>query len=163
MWMLFACQSSEPGCWVPLLRCRRLVLAGDHCQLPPTVVSPEAADRGLSVSLMERLVGRFGPQVTRRLTVQYRMHAAIMGFSSAEFYDGDLTADASVIGHRLCDLPGVRAEPLTETPVQFVDTAGAGYDEEREPDGESRRNPQEANLVIESNRGLFLSIGTRSK
>jgi len=47
-----------------------------------------------------------------------------MGFSSAEFYGGELVADAGVVGHRLCDLPGVRAEPLTETPVKFVDTAG---------------------------------------
>jgi hypothetical protein len=150
-----ACQSTEPASWLPLLRADRVILAGDHCQLPPTVISAEAAERGLSVSLMERLVGRFGPAVARRLTVQYRMHAAIMGFSSAEFYDGELIADASVIGHRLCDLPGVRPEPLTETPVQFIDTAGASYDEELEEDTESRLNREEAKLAAAKVRQLL--------
>ncbi len=83
-----------------------------------------------------------------------------MAFSSAEFYGGSLRADASVAAHRLCELPGVRAEPLTEAPVQFIDTAGAGYDEEREPDGESRLNPQEAALVGRKVRAL-LDAGVR--
>lgn len=148
-------QATEPACWLPLLRADKLVLAGDHCQLPPTVVSPEAAGKGLAVSLMERVVGVFGETVARRLTVQYRMHAAVMGFPSAEFYDGELAADESVIGHRLCDLPGVRAEPLTESPVRFIDTAGASYDEEREEDTESRFNRQEATLAVKKVRGLL--------
>src|ERR1700735_3697427 len=54
-----ACQTTEPGCWIPLLRCDRIVLAGDHCQLPPTVVSQEAAKRGFGGSLLERLVRHF--------------------------------------------------------------------------------------------------------
>jgi hypothetical protein len=150
-----ACQSTEPASWLPLLRANRVVLAGDHCQLPPTVISPEAADRGLAVSLMERLVALHGERVTRLLTVQYRMHAAIMGFSNAEFYDGDLVADESVAGHRLCDLPGVRAEPLTESPVQCIDTAGASYDEELEEDTESRFNRPEAQLAARKVRALL--------
>jgi ATP-dependent RNA/DNA helicase IGHMBP2 len=140
-------QSTEPGCWIPLLRCRRVVLAGDHCQLPPTVRSREAEEQGFGLSLLERLVDLYGGAVTRRLKVQYRMHEAIMTFSSREFYDGELEAHASVRGHLLRDLPGVRAEALTETPVQFLDTAGAGLDEELEPGGESRLNPGEARLV----------------
>jgi DNA polymerase III delta prime subunit len=148
-------QATEPACWLPLLRADKLVLAGDHCQLPPTVVSPEAAGKGLSVSLMERVVGLFGEKVARRLTVQYRMHAAIMGFPSAEFYDNELIADESVIGHRLCDLPGVRAEALTGDPVRFIDTAGASYDEELEEDTESRFNRQEAALAVKKVRGLL--------
>ena len=55
-----ACQTTEPGCWPPLLRCERVVLAGDHCQLPPTVVSRDAARQGFGVSLLERLVGLYG-------------------------------------------------------------------------------------------------------
>jgi superfamily I DNA and/or RNA helicase len=150
-----ACQSTEPGCWVPLLRGRRVVLAGDHCQLPPTVLAREAAAQGFGVSLMERLVGLYGGAVTRLLTVQYRMHRAIMDFPSAEFYGGALEAHPSVAGHRLVDLPGVRPEALTEAPVQFIDTAGAGYEEEREPDGESRLNPQEAEVVCRKVRSLL--------
>src|SRR5439155_12317463 len=122
-------------------------LAGDHCQLPPTILSREAADEGFGISLMERLVGRYGPLVTRRLNVQYRMHEAIMNFSSQQFYDAELEAHASVRAHLLCDLPGVITSPLTQTPVDFIDTAGAGYDEQPEPSGKSRLNPQEADLV----------------
>jgi superfamily I DNA and/or RNA helicase len=150
-----ACQSTEPANWVPLLRANKLILAGDHCQLPPTILSPEAAERGLAVSLMERLIARFGPGVSRLLTVQHRMHSAIMGFSNTEFYGGELSAHESVANHRLCDLPGVAAIPLTETPVQFIDTAGASYDEELEEDTGSRRNPQEAALAFKKVCGLL--------
>jgi superfamily I DNA and/or RNA helicase len=153
-----ACQSVEPGCWIPLLRCDRVVLSGDHCQLPPTVVSQSAAAEGLGVSLFERLMQRYGPAVARRLTVQYRMHTQIMDFSSLEFYEAELTADESVAGHLLCELPGVTATPMTLTPLELWDTAGAGYDEETEPDGESRRNPQEAALVVRKVR-LLLDSG----
>ena len=149
-----ACQTTEPGCWAPLLRCDRVVLAGDPCQLPPTVLSREAARQGFGVSLLERLIGLYGDRATRLLDVQYRMHEAIMAFPSAEFYGGSLRADASVAAHRLCELAGVREGPLTEAPVQFIDTAGASYDEEREPDGESRLNPQEAALVGRQVRAL---------
>jgi predicted DNA helicase len=147
-------QSTEPGCWIPLLRANRVVLAGDHCQLPPTIVSQEAERAGFGLSLLERLVTLFGPAVTRRLNVQYRMHEAIMAFPSAQFYDGTLQADDSVRGHLLRDLPGVAANPLTGTPVQFIDTAGAGYDEEVEVGGESRLNRQEAALVCRKVRAL---------
>lgn len=153
-----ACQTTEPGSWVPLQRCRRVVLAGDHCQLPPTVLSPEAAAEGFGVSLLERLVGQYGPGVTRRLQVQYRMNEAIMRFSSEEFYEGSLEADPSVRGHLLCDLAGVRPDPLTQTPIQFIDTAGAGFDEQREAEGESRFNPQEGQLVARKVRA-FLDLG----
>jgi predicted DNA helicase len=130
-----------------VLRCGRIVLAGDHCQLPPTMLSAEAAQAGFGVSMLERLVALHGPTATRRLDVQYRMHEAIMTFSSQQFYDGALTAYASVRGHLLCDLPGVAANDLTTTPIHFIDTAGASYEEETEPDGASRLNPAEADLV----------------
>jgi superfamily I DNA and/or RNA helicase len=148
-------QSTEPGSWVPLPRGGRLVLAGDHCQLPPTVLAREAAAGGFGVSLMERLVALYGDRITRLLTVQYRMNRTIMDFSSREFYGGALEADPSVAGRRLAELPGVRAEALNEEPVEFIDTAGAGYEEEVEPDGESRLNPQEADVVCRKVRALL--------
>ena len=148
-------QSTEPACWLPILRADKIVLAGDHRQLPATVISPEAAQRGLAISLMERLSDSFGATVCRLLTVQHRMHAQIMGFSNAEFYGGALIAHESVVSHRLCDLPGVPAEPLTEQPVRFIDTAGASYDEEPEEDGGSRRNPLEADLAVSYARKLL--------
>ncbi|HEX3872147.1 MAG TPA: AAA domain-containing protein, partial [Pirellulales bacterium] len=149
-----ACQSTEPGCWLPVMRAERLVLAGDHCQLPPTVVSTEAASAGFGISLFERLMTTYGAEASLRLDTQYRMHRDIMRFSSREFYDDKLLAHDSVIEHRLCDLSGVETSPLTEAPVEFVDTAGASYDEQREPDGESRMNPQEAVLVARRVRSL---------
>ncbi len=142
-----ACQSTEPGCWIPILRAERIVLAGDHRQLPPTILSPQAAEEGFGVSLFERIVEMYGATVSRRLEVQYRMHAQIMEFSSREFYDDTLVAHESVVSHRLCDLPEVQATPLTERVIDFIDTAGANYDEELEPDGDSKLNPQEAELV----------------
>jgi predicted DNA helicase len=148
-----ACQTPEPACWIAIGRAKRVVLAGDHCQLPPTVLSLEAERKGLAVSLMERLVARYGPAITRRLKVQYRMHEAIAGFSAAEFYESDLIADETVMLHLLRDLPGVNAEPITETAVEYIDTAGAAYDEEEVND--SRRNPQEAALVGRKVQGLL--------
>jgi ATP-dependent RNA/DNA helicase IGHMBP2 len=154
-----AAQAIEPACWIPLLRAGRVVLAGDHCQLPPTILSPQAAREGLAVSLMERLVRELGPDISRRLMTQYRMHEAIMGFSSAEFYESSLVADAAVGGHLLHDLSHVAAGPLTSAPLQFIDTAGASYDEELEPEGESRRNQAEAELVGRQVQAL-LDAGT---
>ncbi len=142
-----AAQAIEPACWIPLLRAGRVVLAGDHCQLPPTIISNEAAREGLSISLMERLLRALGNEISRRLTTQYRMHESIMGFSSEEFYESSLAADPSVKEHLLSDLKDVTPGSLTSAPLTFIDTAGAGFDEEVEPDGESRRNPQEAELV----------------
>ncbi len=150
-----ACQSTEPGCWIPLLRGDRLILAGDHCQLPPTIVSQEAAAEGFGTSLFERLVNEHGPEIARLLTVQYRMHQSIMDFPSRELYDGQLQADPSVRNHRLCDLPDVTTSQLTQWPVEFIDTAGASYDEELEPDGESRMNRREAALVTRKVRTLI--------
>jgi superfamily I DNA and/or RNA helicase len=150
-----ACQSTEPGCWIPLGWGDRLVLAGDHCQLPPTVLSNEAQRGGFGVSLQERLVERFSGRITRRLDVQYRMHEQIMAFSSREFYEGSLVAHESVAAHLLCHLPSVEQTPLTTRPVTFIDTAGASYEEEQEPDGESRLNPQEAGLAARKVRELL--------
>jgi superfamily I DNA and/or RNA helicase len=150
-----ASQCTEPAAWIPLQYAQRLVLAGDHCQLPPTVLSSEAMRGGFNISLMERLLTLHGtPSAgdggwSRLLNVQYRMHEDIMSFSSDVFYDGNLQADETVRTALLADLPQVTSSPLTATPIHFIDTAGASYDEEREPDGDSRLNPQEANLVIQ--------------
>lgn len=142
-----ACQSVEPGCWVPLKLANRVVLAGDHCQLPPTILSKEAAREGFAVSLMQRLVENYGDTVTRQLTVQYRMNEEIMRFSSDTFYDGNLTADVSVVSHRLSDLP--RTQEVEDDPVVFIDTAGAGWIEEQETDSLSKLNPNEGRLVLD--------------
>ena len=150
-----ACQCTEAGVWQAILRAERVVFAGDHCQLPPTVLSDVASREGMKTSLMERLVSQIGPNVYRRLTVQYRMHDLIMRFSSDQFYDDALVADVSVASHLLTDLPNILESPFTNRPVTFIDTAGAEYDEEIEPDGLSKLNPREANLVIRIVRQLL--------
>jgi superfamily I DNA and/or RNA helicase len=153
-----ACQCTEPACWIPLLRCERVVLAGDHCQLPPTVISGEAQRQGFGVSLLERLMASRGVEAARQLTVQYRMHQSIMEFSSHEFYEDTLLAHAAVAGHVLSDLPEVQSDVLTDTPLEFIDTAGANYDEALETDGDSRLNEREAALAGRKVQAL-LSLG----
>lgn len=143
-----ACQSVEPGCWVPLARANRIILAGDHLQLPPTILSDAAKQEGFAVSMMERLVNHYGDAVTRQLTVQYRMHESIMGFSSSHFYGNSLIADASVRAHVLSDLPSIQSKLASDAPVTFIDTAGTGWQEELEPEGLSKRNVEEGRLVL---------------
>ncbi len=149
-----ACQSVEPGCWVPMKKANRIILAGDHLQLPPTILSDEAKREGFAVSMMERLVNHYGDQVTHQLTVQYRMNEKIMAFSSEHFYRNTLTADDSVRDHVLSDLPRFHSERVTDEPVTFIDTAGTGWQEEIEPDGLSKRNPQEGELVLKQVNAL---------
>ncbi len=144
-----ACQSVEPGCWVPLKFAHRVVLAGDHCQLPPTILSKPAAKEGFDVSLMQRLVEHYADTITRQLTVQYRMNEQIMRFSSDKFYDGNLTADKAVARHRLSDLPTIAADRADDAPVVFIDTAGAGFDEELEENGLSKLNLGEGKIVLD--------------
>ena len=150
-----ACQSTEPGCWIPLSRCDKFILAGDHQQLPPTVLSQEAARAGFDVSLLERMVRIFGDDITRLLSVQYRMHEQIMSFSSDHFYDGELVAHESVAGHLLSDLEFVEPTEFSQTTMTFIDTAGANWDEELEPEGLSKRNPQEAELLLQKAEQLI--------
>ncbi len=142
-----ACQATEPASWVPMLRADRIVLAGDPFQLPPTILSVPAAEQGFAVSLLERLMQIHGPKVTRMLTTQYRMHRDIMNFPSAMFYSGELQADTSVETHELTELQSLEPVELFAGPATFIDTAGAGWEEEVEPDGESRFNRSEAEWV----------------
>ncbi len=148
-------QTTEAAAWGPLQYADRLVLAGDHKQLPPTIISAQAAAQGFNISLPERLLDELGTGISRRLTLQYRMNQAIMRFSSDELYEGSLVAHPSVENHLLKDLPGVVEDELTSTPVTFIDTAGASYDEETEPEGESRLNPLEAALVVKKLEALL--------
>lgn len=153
-----ACQCTEPTVWQAMLRADRLILAGDHCQLPPTVVSTEAAREGFSRSLMERLIEQFGQQVYQRLVVQYRMHETIMSFSSEQFYDGELVADASVKAHTLADLVPHKDLASQLPIIEFWDSAGAEWHEELERDGQSKCNPHEASWVIQQ-VGQLLDLG----
>lgn len=143
-----AAQAIEAACWIPIQRGRRVVLAGDHLQLPPTILSDTAAARGLARTLFARLAqAPYGEEVTRMLTEQYRMHESIMRWSSDALYGGRLRAAASVAAHRLCDLDGVEGTRDTEAVFLLLDTAGCGFDESETDDEGSRANPGEAEIV----------------
>ncbi|RDC58618.1 DUF2075 domain-containing protein [Pedobacter chinensis] len=129
-------QALEPACWIPILKAQKVILAGDHFQLSPTIKSNEAGRNGLSNTLLEKSVS-LHPESVVLLNEQYRMHKDIMGYSSKVFYENKLLADASVANRTLF---------LNDEPLTFIDTAGCSFDEKL--DGTSTTNPEEAAFLI---------------
>ena len=111
-----AAQALEAACWIALQRADRVIFAGDHCQLPPTVKSRKAQLGGLATSLMET-VAAVQPAAVHLLTRQYRMNEALMQFSSEWFYEGKLEAAPEVKCRGLLD--------LSYHPLQWMDTDAA--------------------------------------
>lgn len=148
-----ATQATVPATILALVRAEKVVLAGDQNQLPPTVLSLEAASAGLAKSLFERWQQLF-PGLSRMLEVQHRMHREIMEFPSTQLYGGRLEAHPSVASHLLAELPGVARDERTAAAMVFVDSAGKGWSEECPEGGESRRNPGEAQRVVAEVRAL---------
>lgn len=144
-----AAQALEAACWIPLQRVDRVILAGDHQQLPPTIKSPEAMRAGLGRTLMEQVAQR-KPEVVRLLRVQYRMNEALMRFSSEWFYHGLLEA-APEVRHRSLlddvDDPLVWIDTPTEAAEQFV---GSSY---------GRINKTEASLTLQALHHYVERIG----
>jgi len=139
-------QALEPACWIPILKAQKVILAGDHCQLSPTIKSNEAARMGLSTTLIEKCIA-LHPEAVTLLDVQYRMNTAIMGYSSKVFYDSALTAHHSVADQLLF---------TGDLPMVFIDTAGCGFDEK--PAGTSVSNPEEAAFLFRYLENLTESI-----
>ncbi|MES2830019.1 MAG: AAA domain-containing protein [Bacteroidota bacterium] len=137
-------QALEPACWIPALKGKKLVLAGDHHQLSPTIKSNEAARRGLSKTLLEKCIEKH-PNAVILLEEQYRMHEKIMTYSSRVFYNNQLIAHESVAMQNLFK---------DDNPVLFIDTAGCGFDEKSE--GTSVQNPEEAAFLVK-HLTLFLN------
>ena len=144
-----AAQALEPACWIPILKSERVVFAGDHCQLPPTIKSTDAVRAGLSKTLFEKGIEKH-PDRSSMLRVQYRMHQHIMKFSSYYFYKDELIAHESVRNELL--------HP-NQTPIEFIDTAGCGYTEAQDPETLSRFNEEEAQLLIQLTEKLVEDIG----
>ena len=147
-----AAQALEPGCWIPIAKGERVILAGDHHQLPPTVKSEKAAREGLRETLFEKCIKR-QPATARMLTVQYRMHEQIMAFSSERFYGGQLQAHQSVrragLDEYLDEYLHVGDQSFApDLPVEFIDTAGLGFFEVTMPESRSTANPEEADLLL---------------
>lgn len=146
-----AAQALEPACWIPIGRADRVIFAGDHFQLPPTIKSQEAAQSGLSKTLFEKCIERH-PEAASMLQVQYRMHEDIMSFPSAYFYGNKLIAHESVRYHLIADQP----------PIQFIDIAGCGYFEKQNTETLSRYNDEEARLLISLLENLVETVGTEA-
>lgn len=144
-----AAQALEPACWIPLLRSERAIFAGDHQQLPPTIKSIEASRQGLSSTLFEKGIKR-QPHTTSMLEVQYRMNESIMKFSSEYFYGGKLIAHESVKNWLLA---------VNQAPVEFIDTAGCGFDEKQDPETLSRSNEEEGHLLMKRVEALVEEFG----
>ena len=139
-----ATQAPDPIAVAALCRGKRAVLAGDPCQLPPTILDVEAARAGLGSTLFERASRRWSAEATHLLSVQYRMHAMLMSFPSESMYQGRLEADPSVAERKLDELPGVVADPERDAPWTLVDTSGTGWDEAIDPESLSTFNREHA-------------------
>ncbi|WP_316813892.1 AAA domain-containing protein [Pedobacter heparinus] len=139
-------QALEPACWIPILKASKLVLAGDHCQLAPTIKSNEAAKAGLNKTLLEKCVA-LHPEAVILLEEQYRMHEKIMNYSSAVFYQNRLKAHPAVAGHLLFP---------EDAPLAFVDTAGCSFEEKI--DGTSTFNPDEAVFLLKHLSQLVVQL-----
>ena len=160
-----AAQALEAACWIPIRRCSRVILAGDHCQLPPTVKSIAALKAGLGKTLMERIVEN-KPEVVTLLRMQYRMNEEIMRFSSDWFYGNQVESAPEVKYRSILDL---------DFPMTWVDTSvfmeTEEDDKETEGDrgslfreqfvGESfgRINKAEAELTLMALEQYFEKIG----
>jgi ATP-dependent RNA/DNA helicase IGHMBP2 len=142
-------QALEPACWIPILKAQKVILAGDHCQLSPTVKSNEAAKAGLSTTLLEKCVA-LHPEAVVLLEEQYRMNEKIMNYSSGVFYEGRLKAHDSVASHLLFS---------EDSPLAFVDTAGCGFEEKME--GTSTYNPEEAVFLLKHLSQLIARLSTQ--
>ena len=152
-----AAQALEAACWIPIRRASRVIFAGDHCQLPPTIKSLEAIKGGLGITLMERIV-KNKPECVSLLQVQYRMNDEIMQFSSDYFYHGQMKS-APEVAHRLIH--------EGDAPILWLDTStiNVGPDEqfdfEEEFVGETfgRINKGEAHLAVSLLQIYFQRIG----
>ena len=136
-----AAQALQGACWMAMLKAERVILAGDPFQLPPTVKSQEAAKKDLGLTLLDLAIQKKLP--LSLLTTQYRMNKIIMQFSNIWFYQGALSAHESVEDHQL------RAFDQNEPVLEFIDTAGCGFDEELHPETRSYFNKDEYRLLRE--------------
>lgn len=169
-----AAQALEAACWIAIRKAHRVVFAGDHCQLPPTIKCPEALKGGLGRTLMESIVGN-KPACVSLLRTQYRMHESIMKFSSQWFYDGKVESAPEVKYRGILDW---------DTPMEWIDTSATeqtalylsdekdsengtpllppeapDFGEARNAGSTTRINPEEARLTINILKTYFRKIG----
>ncbi len=163
-----ATQATEPSCLMPLVKAPIVIMAGDHKQLPPTVLNDKAKTK-LSKSMFERFMQLYGKQASVMLTYQYRMHPKLMEFPNRLFYGNKLKADRSVSNISVSDLfrrfptPNNKFESalIHNNPLLFIDIAGSSA-ERRKASSTSLENPYEALIVKKAVRYL-LRCGVKKK
>lgn len=144
-----AAQALEPACWIAIRKASRVILAGDHCQLPPTVKSIAALRGGLGTTLMERIVKQ-KPETVTLLKTQYRMNEQIMRFSSDWFYGGMIEAAPQVRFRGILDL---------DNPMTWIDTSAVAGKEEFVGESFGRINRAEADMTLDMLQEYFTRIG----
>lgn len=144
-----AAQALEAACWIAIRKADRIVLAGDHCQLPATIKCHEAARAGLEHTLMEQIVTT-KPSVVSLLKIQYRMNEAIMDFPSQWFYGGQLKAAPEIRHRGILDW---------DTPITWIDTSDMEFKEEFVGETFGRINREEANLLLKELEVYIQRIG----
>jgi len=133
-----ATQALEPANWIPIIKCKKVVLAGDPFQLSPTVKSFAAKQGGLGQTLIEKCI--LNDKNVHLLDIQYRMNQKIMEFSNQYFYAGKLKSHETNINHSLSESDDI---------IEFVDTAGTGFEETLDPETFSRCNKGEVDILFE--------------
>lgn len=146
-----AAQAIEAACWIAISRADRVILAGDHCQLPPTIKCIEAARGGLGRTLLEKVV-LHKPETVSLLKIQYRMHEDIMRFPSRWFYHDELEAAPEVKYRGILDF---------DTPVSRIDTSELDLQEKAVAEGTGRLNTGEAELLVRELKNYMERIGIR--
>lgn len=144
-----AAQAFEAACWAAIIKADRVIFAGDHLQLPPTIKCHEAEVKGLNKTLMEKVASE-KPNCVELLTVQYRMHEDIMQFSSNWFYEGRLVADKNIAERTIIPL---------DSPLVWKDTSKLGFEEQQNPLSQSRLNSSEALLLVKTLRDYCRQMG----
>lgn len=162
-----AAQALEAACWIAIQKADRVVLAGDHRQLPPTIKSPAAMSGGLDKTLMQTICEK-QPRCVSMLNVQYRMADDIMQFPNKEFYDGCLYSDPSVKYRGILDwdtpIEWIEAEKPDDSDISnsadnFDYSDPITFGENSAPDGISRVNPAEAQLALQTLHDYLERIG----
>lgn len=146
-----AAQAIEAACWIAISRADRVILAGDHCQLPPTIKCIEAARGGLGRTLLEKVV-LHKPETVSLLKIQYRMHEDIMRFPSRWFYHDELEVAPEVKYRGILDF---------DTPVSWIDTSELDLQEKAVAEGTGRLNTGEAELLVRELKNYMERIGIR--
>ena len=146
-----AAQAIEAACWIAIARADRVILAGDHCQLPPTIKCIEAARGGLGRTLLEKVV-LHKPETVSLLKIQYRMHEDIMRFPSRWFYHDELEAAPEVKYRGILDF---------DTPASWIDTSELDLQEKAVAEGTGRLNTGEAELLVRELKNYMERIGIR--